>query len=103
MNPDLKFVFDFQAILSINEETGINLLAGGISQEDAQQPETYVALLVGGLRHSNPEIDRDAALKLVAGVPARVVILALVDAIKEGMGSSTDEPKTSTSPATSEG
>jgi hypothetical protein len=83
---NLNIVFDFEAILFLEETHGMNIIDGGLTQEDSTKPKTYLNLLHAGLMHTNREITEEEAREKIKGVPFSDVVKLIIAAVREAIG-----------------
>lgn len=93
----LDLRFDFEAILQLAEK-GINILDGGIKQEDIKKPQTFLTLVWAGMLHSNSALTIEQARDAAKGIKVRDVIDQVTAALNEGVG---DENPNATAKAAS--
>jgi len=83
-NKQVEFRFDFGAILAL-EEKGINIMDGGIKEEDLRKMKTYMLLVWAGLLYANPDITEKQARELVKGMTPKEVIEQVSSALKDAV------------------
>jgi len=91
-NKQVEFRFDFGAILAL-EEKGINIMDGGIKEEDLRKMKTYMLLVWAGLLYTNPEITEKQARELVKGMTPKEVIEQVSSALKDAVVNDDAKPE----------
>lgn len=98
----LNLVFDFGALVFLNESCDINLLDGSLDDKDFQSPRFYKHMLHAGLLHRMPDVDDKKIADITRGIPVTLVIKAIQSAIKGATGSDdevNEQPTMESSPS----
>lgn len=73
----------------------MNIIDGGLTEEDSTKPKTYLHLLHAGLMHTKRDITEEEAREKIKGVPFSDVVKLIITAVREAIGAE-NPPKNET-------